>query len=200
MQDHQWTATIDNGSGSMGRNAHVEFGNDETEVMAFSQFGARITVWELWTGKGIELKDPKFTRGGHGRSAARTPIFALLSRQGAQDVISLHLPGTYGLIKSFSPQTVDAQGLKWSPDGRWLAVWDALSTGYKVLIYTADGNLFRTHCGDYFTDELNGLGVKNVEWSPSGDFLVVAGFQKKLTLLGTKTVGQFDACLLVTTH
>jgi len=51
LTDTQWSATIDNGSGSMGKIAHVEFGIDDTQVMVFSQFGATLTVWELTTGK-----------------------------------------------------------------------------------------------------------------------------------------------------
>lgn len=173
----------------MGKIANVEFGSDDSEILVFSNFGSKVTVWSLWTAKSVEIKDPKFSRKGYGRSATgRNGVFAILTRPGAQDTVSLHVPGTYGLIKSFAPQTVDAQGLQWSPDGRWLAIWDAASSGYKVLIYTADGNLFRTYQGDCFDDELKGLGVKALEWSPNGDFLIVAGFQKTLTLLGTRTV------------
>jgi hypothetical protein len=61
---------------------------------------------------------------------------------------------------------VDAQGLKWSPDGRWLAVWDSASSGYKVFIYTPDGHLYRTYTGT--ENGFNGLGVKIIEWSPKG--------------------------------
>ena len=92
------------------------------------------------------------------------------------------------MVKSFVPKTVDAQGLKWSPDGRWLAIWETPAMGYRILIYTADGNLFRTFIGDYYADELKGLGIKGIEWSPNGHFLAVAGFEKSISLLSTKTV------------
>lgn len=189
LQDPDWCAVIDNGTGGMGKIANVEFGSDDSEILVFSSFGSKATVWSLWTGKSVEIKDPKFSRKGYGRSTTgRNGVFAILTRPGAQDTVSLHVPGNYGVIKSFAPQTVDAQGLQWSPDGRWLAIWDAPSTGYKVFIYTADGNLYRTYQGDCFDDELKGLGVKAIEWSPNGDFLIVAGFQKMITLLGTRTV------------
>ena len=189
LQDENWCATIDNGSGGMGKIANVEFGSDDSEVLVFSSYGSKVTAWSLWTGKSTEVKDPKFARRGYGRSATgRNGIFAILTRPAAQDVVSLHVPGSYALIKSFTPQTSDAQGLRWSPDGKWLAIWDTPSAGYKVLIYTADGNLFRTFNGDYFDDDLKGLGIKSIEWSPNGDFLILAGFEKTLTMLGTRTV------------
>lgn len=184
LQDGEWSATIDNGSGGMGKIANAEFGVDDTEVLVFSGFNAQVTVWSLWTGRSVEIKDPKFAAKGHGRHKN----FALLSRPGTQDIVTIHAQRSYNVLKSFAPPTVDAQGLKWSPDGKWLAVWDTASTGYKVFIYTADGNLYRSYAGDYFDDDLQGLGVKTIEWSPTGDFLAVGGYEKTITLLSTRTV------------
>lgn len=196
LEDPDWSATIDNGSGGMGKIANVEFGSDDSEILVFSGFGSKVTVWSLWTGKCVEIKDPKFSKKGYCRSTTgRNGVFALLTRPGAQDVVSLHMPGSYDPIKTFTPQTVDAQGLSWSPDGKWLVVWDTPSAGYKVLVYTADGNLFRTYSGDYFDDELKGLGVKSIEWSPNSDFLIIAGYERTLTLLSTRTVSDMDVSL-----
>ncbi|KAI9668619.1 MAG: hypothetical protein M1831_001058 [Alyxoria varia] len=188
LHDTQWSATIDNGSGGMGKIANAEFGADDTEVLVFSSFGAQVTCWSLWSGRSVEIKDPKFATKGHGRSrAGRSGVFALLARPAAQDVVTLHAAGSYALMRTFTLPTVDAQGLKWSPDGRWLAVWDAPSTGYKVYIYTADGYLYRCYTGDYFDESLMGLGVKSIEWSPNGDFLAIGGYESAITLLSTRT-------------
>ena len=184
LQDTEWSATIDNGSGGMGKIANAEFGADDTEVLVFSSFNAQVTIWSLWTGRSVEIKDPKFAAKGHGRHKN----FALLSRPSAHDVVTIHAPQSYSVLRTFTPPTTDAQGLKWSPDGRWLALWDTSSMGYKVFIYTADGNLYRTYAGDYFEDDLKGLGVKTLEWSPNGDFLAIAGFEKSIKLLSTRTV------------
>ena len=189
LQDNEWSATVDNGSGGMGKIANVEFGSDDTEVLVFSSFNAQLTVWSLWTGRSVEIKDPKFAAKGHGR----LKNFALLSRSGTLDIITLHAQRSYEVLKSFSPPTVDAQGLKWSPDGKWLAVWDTASTGYKVFIYTADGHLYRSYAGDYFDDEFKGLGVKTIEWSPNGDFLAIGGYEQFITLLSTRTVSVMRA-------
>ena len=82
---------------------------------------------------------------------------------------------------------VDAQGLKWSPDGRWLAIWDAPSAGYRVCVYTADGHLYREYNGPAMGDA-PGLGIRSVEWSPRGDFLAIGGFDRRVTFLSTRTV------------
>lgn len=111
-----------------------------------------------------------------------TSHFALLTRSFTHDVVSIHQNTSYRISSTFTLPTIDAQGLKWSPCGRWLAVWDSATSGYKVLIYTADGHLYRTHQKD-----VEGLGVKTVEWSPGGDFLTIGGYDGKLCFLNNYT-------------
>lgn len=189
VHNAQYSVNIDNGSGGFGKNAHIEFGANPDEILVWSSFGSRLVVWNLLGGRSIEIKDPKLIGRGHGRrGGGKSPMFALLTRQGPQDVISLHAPGSYAVVRSIAIPTADAQGLKWSPDGKWFAVWDTPRDGYRVLIYTADGNLFRNYAGDYFDDGLVGLGVRCIEWSANGDFLAVAGYEKTVTLLHTRTV------------
>lgn len=172
----------------MGKIANVEFGSDDDEVMVFSSFGGKITVFSLCTGRSIEVNDTKFATKGHGRgNAVSSNVFALLTRPAAQDVITLHASSSYATFKTFTLPSTDAQGLKWSPNGRWLAVWDAPIYGCKIFIYTADGNLYRTYTGDYF-DALTGLGLKTLEWSSDGNYLAVAGYERDVVLLSTRTV------------
>lgn len=114
-------------------------------------------------------------------------MLALLSRPGPQDILTLHAPSSHAVIKTVQLQTADAQGLKWSPDGRWLAVWDAPSVGFKIHIFTADGHLYREWNGEV-VEGIVGLGVKSLEWSPRGDFLAIGGFDRRVTLLSTRTV------------
>ena len=90
--------------------------------------------------------------------------------------------------------TVDAQGLKWSPDGKWIAIWDAASTGTKVLIYIADGQPFRTYTGPLDSDSALDLGVRGIEWSPVAsntgvsEFLAVGKVDGTIDILRSKTV------------
>lgn len=192
ITDNQWSAKVDNGSGGMGKIAHVEFGKDEDEVLVFSSFGATMAVWSFLDGRMKEVKNPKFTKGGHGwNRPGADGVFAMLQRSVAQDVITIYDAETWSILNTASLTTVDAQGLKWSPDGRWLAVWETPSIGFQVHIYTADGILYRVYTGEAPDDTLAGLGVRSIEWSPTGEFLAIGGFEHIFGFHNTKTVRPF---------
>ena len=72
---------------------------------------------------------------------------ALLTRAAGKDVVSIHAPGTRAVLRSWQPDTIDAQGLMWTIDGKWLLLWDSSAHGHKLLFYTPDGNLFRSWIG-----------------------------------------------------
>ncbi|KAK7525932.1 uncharacterized protein IWZ02DRAFT_488891 [Phyllosticta citriasiana] len=187
LRDGQWSAVINNGSGGMGKIVNAEFGPSADEVLVFSDFAARLTVWSLSGGRSVEIKDPKFSKDA--ASICFKPgdgVLALLSRPGSQDTLTLHAPKTYLVLKTVALPSTDARGLKWSPDGKWLAIWDTPSMGLRVMIYTADGYLYRTYTGE---DDggLRGLGIKTVSWSPKSDFLAVGSYDSRVTLLGTRT-------------
>ncbi len=106
--------------------------------------------------------------------------------------MTLHAPTTYEVVIGFKVPVIDAQGVRWSPDGRWLVLWEAASAGFKVVVYTADGHLYRVYRGWDQQDEGFGgcgLGVREVEWSPGGEWLVVLGGDGRAVLLGSATVG-----------
>jgi WD40 repeat protein len=187
-RDLSYKAVIKNGTGGMGRVTNAEFGWTENEVIIFSDFCSKVTVWSLISGRSVEIKDPKFAFKGY-CYRPRTGLFALLSRPGAQDILTLHAPNTYFVLRTVNLASSDAQGIKWSPDGRWLAVWDTPSIGFRIFIYTADGNLYRMYSGEQDGD-IEGLGARSVEWSPAGNYLAVGGHNRKVTLLSTRTVSQ----------
>ncbi len=62
-------------------------------------------------------------------------------------------------------RTVSLGGLKWSPDGSKIAIWDGSHCG-KLCVYSLDGSKV---CG---VAEV--FGVHNIEWSPSAQILAVA--------------------------
>lgn len=187
LLDEKWTATINNGSGGMGKIVNAEFGRTKDEVLVFSDFNSKVTVWSLQTGRTIEIRDPKFTTSRSFAFRKQGGVFALLSRPGSQDLLTLHAPGTYAVMRTTTLATMDAQGLRWSADGRWIAVWDTSSMGQSVHIYTADGHLYQTYGGSS-VEFLRGLGVRALDWCPRGQYLAIGGHDTKITLLGTRTV------------
>jgi WD40 repeat protein len=189
---------ISNGSGGMGKVAHVEFGASEEEVLVWNGFSSKMTVWDLKSGRTVEVRDCKFegrrgcgyrhTNGGGGG------VLAVLCRAAGQDVLLILAPRSYKVIKRVELPTVDAQNLKWSTDGRWLAVWDSASSGYTLHVYTADGHLYRTITREHpSADEVynewavEGLGIKTVEWVPNGEYLAVGGWDRRVRILSTRT-------------
>ncbi|MCJ1306326.1 hypothetical protein MMC08_009146, partial [Hypocenomyce scalaris] len=183
--DTQWSAVITGASSNFGKIANVEFGNTADEILIFSDFGVKATLWSLITSRGSEIRDPKFTNKGYSYRP-ETGHLTILTRPTAHDVVMLLAPSTYELLCSFTLATVDAQGLVWSPDGKWLVTWDAASSGYKVLVYTADGHLYRTVTGGQDANKI-GLGIKAVAWSAAGAYLAVGGYDGRLALLNATT-------------
>ncbi|KAF2124700.1 TolB, C-terminal domain-containing protein [Dothidotthia symphoricarpi CBS 119687] len=198
LRDDKWSAVISNGSGGMGKNVHVEFGAGEDEVLVWSDFAACVKVWCLRTGRAVEVRDPKFAgRDGRGwgfrpsDSARGGGVLAMLCRSSGQDILLLLAPRTHTLLRRTELPTVDAAGLKWSRDGRWLAIWDAPSAGHTLCIYTADGHLYRTLSREP-SEQVNewgveGLGIKSVEWVPGNEWLAVGGWDRRVRILSTRT-------------
>ena len=182
----QWHVTINGASSNTGKIAGVEFGYTADEVVVFSDFGLKATIWSLLTSRGVEIRDPKFSSRGC-CFRPRTGHLAMLTRETTKDVVMVLTPGTRELEHSFTLATVDAQGLKWSPNGRWLVTWEAASAGYNILVYTSDGHLFRTYGGGQDVDR-PGLGVKTAIWEPSERYLAIACYNHHITLLSAATV------------
>ncbi|KAF2715724.1 hypothetical protein K504DRAFT_457866 [Pleomassaria siparia CBS 279.74] len=173
-----------------------------------------MTVWCLRTGRTVEIRDPKFEgRGkkGYGYKPAQTGtvgrggrgggrgggggggggVLAVLCRTAGQDILLLLAPRTYAVIRRIELTTVDAQGLKWSRDGRWIAIWDSAASGYGLCVYTADGHLYRTisreRSDEYNEWDVEGLGIKTVEWVPGDEWLAVGGWDRRVRILSTRT-------------
>ena len=186
INDPRWSATVERASGNFGRIAEVSFGHSANELLVFSDFGIKLVIWSLVTSRGVEIRDPKYMAKCYAYRP-NTGHMAIMTRPAAQDTLMLHNPGTHSLIKSLEIPTIDAQEVAWSPDGRWLVVRDAASSGHKLLIYTADGHLFRTYLGVETGDDV-GLGIKTFEWDSLSGSLAVGDHNDIVTILSRNTV------------
>ncbi|KAL6720559.1 hypothetical protein ACLMJK_002483 [Lecanora helva] len=182
VRDIKWSAVIEKASCNLGRIANVSFGFTENEILVFSDFAVKLTIWSLKNSCGVEIRDPKYTVQCYSYRP-RTGHLAILTRPAVQDILMLLNPGDHTLAESIELPTVDAQGVSWSPDGQWFVVRDAASSGHKLFIYTADGHLFKTYKGMEASGEID-LGIKCMEWSSSKGLLALGDHGGQVTILG----------------
>ena len=186
VNDPSWSALIERAASNLGRIADVAFGYNPNEFLVFSDFGVKLTIWSLTTSRGVEIKDPKYTMPCYS-FRARTGHLAILTRPAAQDILMLLSPSKHELITSVELPTLDAQEVLWSLDGYWLAIRDTASSGHKVLIYTADGQLFKTYSG--VVDGVSiGLGIKRMAWNPLNGGLLLGDYSDNVTILSKNNV------------
>ncbi|QSS65104.1 WD domain-containing protein [Histoplasma capsulatum] len=182
VHDENWCAEIE--AGDTFNFTYVDFAATHDEVIAFSEFNVHLTIFSLSTGGQRVIKSPKFSNAtGYGFRPA-TGHLALLLKLDANDTLTIHEPETYEAITTVTLNTVDAQGLKWSPNGAWLGVWDSASTTPRVEIYTADGQYYRTY-SEAAND--SNLGVKTIEWSPDSQLLAIGRHDGTVALTNCKT-------------
>ncbi|KAG0048907.1 WD repeat-containing protein wrap73 [Gryganskiella cystojenkinii] len=93
----------------------------------------------------------------------------------------------------------DAEGILWSPDGRYLAVWENPNLAFRVAIYTMDGRRQGAYevmesssedqtAGSHSSSTLGtGMGVKSVCWHPTSKLLALGGYDQKIRLLNHLT-------------
>lgn len=172
----------------------IDFGSHGNDILVFHAWNTKLTIHSLDTGRSSVIKTPKAAHPLGFGYRPHTRHFAILLKPDASDLLTIHAPQSYELVGRAVLPTIDAQGLKWSPDGKWIAVWDVASGGTKVLIFTADGQLFRTYTGPAGSDEAFDLGVKQIEWSPAAgpngpsEVLAVSKVNGTIDLLRTRTV------------
>jgi hypothetical protein len=141
-------AVIRNPLAGGNRHSVIQFGVTDTEIIVFSAFGLKMAIFDLSSSKAVEISSPKFYQpANHARGYCfhkSTGHMAVLTRVGGKDTISVHHPSTRHVQRSWAPDVIDAQGILWTPDGAWLILWESPSHGHRILLYTPDGQLFRS--------------------------------------------------------
>ncbi|KAF8852339.1 hypothetical protein BDZ45DRAFT_600095 [Acephala macrosclerotiorum] len=170
----------------------IAFGASDDEVLVFSDHGLKLSVYNLSSSKSVDINAPKLYNPGVAAKGYSyrpgTSHLGLLTRSNGKDVISIHTPGTLDVIRSWLPQSIDAQGLCWSADGRWLVAWESASQGHALFVYTADGHLFKTWNGSISAsddpDATLGAGIKIFEWSGNGAHIAIGDHGMRVAILG----------------
>lgn len=183
---------------SLNKSAFIDFGATDREVCIWSPFGIKLTLVDFTSSKAVEIANPKFynaasaTKGSSFR--ASTHHLALLTRASGKDMISIHSPTTREIERSWYPDTIDAQGLAWTPDGRWLVVWESSAQAPRVLFYTPNGHVFKDWRGpllDASRDKdllQSGTGIRTLALSPDGRHTAIANGSTCICILHTPSM------------
>lgn len=76
------------------------------------------------------------------------------------------------LAHQFQLSTADLEDIAWSPDCACLVAWDSCLT-YKLLVCDIEGEVLVA-----YSAYQNALGIKSVQWSPSGQLLAIGSFDQ----------------------
>ena len=195
--DDKFSATIRNHGAAGTKPAYVGFGASDREVCVIAAFGLKFSMFNLASSQASEIASPKvFSSSAAPKCFSFRPEtrhLALLTRSSGKDMVSIHSYPTRELQRSWAPDTLDAQGLAWSPDGRWLAVWDSAAHSHRVLFYTSDGHVFKTWSGPANPppedrDYLLGAGVRSIQFSADARHLAIGDSSRSVCLLSMASV------------
>lgn len=191
-RDSSFCATIRNPVASSGKRPFIQFGARDSEVLICAPFGLKFIIFDLATSTAAEVNNPKFYLPS---SAPRgftlrpdTAHLALLTRVNGKDMVSIHHPSTRQVQRSWYTESVDAQGLTWTPDGRWLLLWESPAHGHRLLLYTADGQLLRSIGTSSFANEQDAElapGIKSCQLSPNAELCAVGDYSRTVGILST---------------
>lgn len=99
----------------------------------------------------------------------------------------------------------DVDGIVWSPDGRYLILWENPYLGFKIAAYMMDGRCVGSYEvkpeGEHqqpahgqgsgvlpgFSRGGGGMGVKSVCWHPKSKLLALGGYDQKIRILNHLT-------------
>lgn len=190
--DGGFHATIRNPVPPAARPVYVAFGASDTDVLVCASLGLRFAVFDLTSSAIVEIANPKFhvsaavRKGFSFRPASRH--LAVITRTSGKDMISIHHPKTKEPLRSWYPDTIDAQGILWSPDGQWLVTWESAAHGHKILFYTPDGNLFKVWSGPQRLTPADadidlGPGVRLLDFAADGSLLAVGDSSSRICIL-----------------
>lgn len=87
----------------------------------------------------------------------------------------------WSLIKQFQVATTDLEDIAWSPDAACLVAWDTCLS-YSLTVFTPEGETLAK-----YSAYSNALGVKTVQWAPSGQMLIIGSFDQ-VSSVAQKTV------------
>lgn len=180
---------------SHGKISAIDFVFNHNSILIMFDIMPNAALLSLTNAQRDDLPNRKFTSQQSYALSKDTRSVAILVRNMHTDYVAVFQSGQ--LTKSFKLDTMDAQGIVWSPDGRpFLCTWDSAAYGPKAQFYTALGHRLKQFdlVSQSFSDinsssDLSGSGVSVLNWSSQGGsrnnniFIVGYGFKHILMRL-----------------
>lgn len=166
----EWKCKIS--TGSLGLIA-AQFAPSSRHVLSTANLHLRITIWSLTDQNVCHINLPKQANPGIDFSVAGA-YMAVVERRMAQDCVAIYTCDTWAQVTLIGGEAIDIGGVKWSPDGTKIVIWDGSHPG-KLGIYLISGSKLAV-----LTDV---FGIHSLEWSPTAQILAVATVGCKIKLI-----------------
>ncbi|KAK5077374.1 hypothetical protein LTR70_009799 [Exophiala xenobiotica] len=158
---------------------HYDFVFDHDSAIIIFELAPHASILSLTQAQRGDIPNRKFStaqgyavsqRRGSSDTEATTSVLAILVRDKHTDLVVVMEKGS--VMATFRPDTIDAHGLKWSPDGKpMLMVWDSPAYGAKLSFFSAMGHPLRqfnigpeSPVSAGLSFEISGTGVSCVDW------------------------------------
>ncbi|KZT63453.1 YVTN repeat-like/Quino protein amine dehydrogenase [Daedalea quercina L-15889] len=181
MRDEEWRARIEAGAEGLVK---AEWAPDGRNIICWSEWGLRVTVWNLVTGSATYIQYPAHAERGYAfRSDGHYLVLA--ERHKSKDSIGVYdATSAYRMVRHFPLPTGLFSALSLSPTGSHVAVWEG-PLEHKIHVLSLAGE----HLGTFAPEKDPGFGVRAVAWHPAGLFLAVLGWDDKVHVLENLTWG-----------
>lgn len=191
--DASFHATIDSPGLGPGKAPLIKFGARDSEIIACSAVGLKLSLYDLSSSTAVDVANPKFHHPGTTSKTfairPRTGHLAILTRTAGKDIISIHDPVTRQVQRSWNADSVDAQGVRWTPDGQWLLLWESAAHGHKFWVFTPDGELFQDLDANTLSQPENldlAPGIKLCQPSPQSDLCAIGDYSTTVNIISTE--------------
>ncbi|WVR05544.1 hypothetical protein IAU60_002563 [Kwoniella sp. DSM 27419] len=166
----------------------VEWGRGANDVLAWSDYALKLSIHDLSSGTTRVIQAPKSSTGCHTYSPDDRYLAVAEVHHGKEHVGVYDILDGHSLFRHFPLSTTNAQGIAWSPCGKYIAAWDSVLS-YSVYVHSPLGPLL-THFSPASptfspssSSEDPGLGVRTAAWAPGGRWLALGGYDGRVRII-----------------